>query len=504
MSRVERTLFHTAVYGLGMVLNRGVVLLLLPLYAHLLSPAEVALWDLCSVTVLFLVPILQMGMSSALLRAYNDTDDEAERVRSIATIFYFSCAVWVLAGIALIRFAEPIAGWILEDRAHEGLMILVVLLAIATTLGNQPLAILRATEQSLTFSIINLFRSIAGPLAIVLLVVVYRRGVEGILLGELLGLVVLAAAGILVHPRYAMPHFDLPALKRALAYGLPLIPMAMAASITMMSDRYFLVHTIGSAEMATYSMAFRVAMVMAVIVRAFQTSWPASALILAKESDAAITTAKFFRWFISAMLLMAVAIAAGSREIIALITPGDTYLGAHLIVPWVVLSYAIYAGVFFVLSATLVTRNTFYAMLIYVGGAALKIGLNTIFIDLFLRLSGGDSVWAGAGASIATVIVYMVELAAAIWIGQKIYPVPYDIQRIAFTIAASIAAMTGIVALSGMPLALGIAGRAAIVLAFAGCIFAARMIPAAERRDVAETIKRRWEGLSKRFRRTKQ
>ena len=54
MSRFGKTLGHTFIYMTGLVLNRGVTFLLVPVFTRVFAPADFAVWDLCNTTLLLL------------------------------------------------------------------------------------------------------------------------------------------------------------------------------------------------------------------------------------------------------------------------------------------------------------------------------------------------------------------------------------------------------------------------------------------------------------------
>jgi O-antigen/teichoic acid export membrane protein len=483
MGHVKRTVFHTAVYGAGIVLNRGLAYLLVPLYTRVLTKTEFATWDVCAIVVLFFVPAFELGMSAALLRFYHHDTSEEERTNMVRTgITFVTLAVTVFTGLGIL-FRDQLAQFALQDNTLGVLIALCVLTAAFTVLGNQPMAIMRAEERSLTYSLVNLFRSLLGPALIVLLVVVFEWGVAGILVGELVGLIAMVVLAFGIHHRYLRPQLDLAVLKRMLIYGLPLVPLGLASVVTLMSDRFFLVHAIGKENMAIFSLGFRIAMIMQILSRAFQTAWPASALVLAKQPEGKPVFAQLFRLIMVLMFGVALGITAFSPELVRIFAGSADYGPAYLIVPWIAFSYALYVAAYYITTNLVIVHRTTHQMFIFVFGAAVKISLNWLLIGWFIRyfdhLPMGVS--GSLGAAIATTLAYIAELVLAWFVTQKHYPVPYEVRKLAWLCAITLGIALACFFASGLPFVPGMALRAVLLAAYPLLLLTVGVVTPAER-----------------------
>ncbi|MCC6144105.1 MAG: oligosaccharide flippase family protein [Candidatus Hydrogenedentes bacterium] len=493
MGHVKRTVFHTAVYGAGIVLNRGLAYLLVPLYTRGLTKTEFATWDVCAIVVLFLAPAFEFGMSAALLRFYHHDTSEQDRTRMVRTgITFVTIAVTVLTAIGIV-FREPLARLAVQDASLGPLMVLCLLTAAFTVLSNQPLAILRAEERSMTYSLVNLFRSLLGPAAIVLLVVVFHWGVAGILLGELIGLVAMVILAFGIHRQYLRPQLDWDMLKPMLRYGLPLIPLGLASVVTLMSDRFFLVHAIGKENMAIFSLGFRIAMLMQIMSRAFQTAWPASALVLAKQPDGKPVFAQLFRLTMAMMFAVALGISAFAPELVRIFGGDAEYGPAYLIIPWIAFSYALYVAAYYITTNLVIVHRTTDQMLIFVFGALVKILLNWLLIGWFIKYFDAlpMGVSGSLGAAIATTLAYIAELVLAWFVTQRHYPVPYELGKLAWLSAITLGIAVGCFLATGLPLAASLALRALLLAAFPLLLLATGIVTPAERGKVTGLIRKR-------------
>src|SRR5690554_5786528 len=126
MNKTNKTFVHTLIYMAGLIANRGVAFLLIPFYTRALVPEQFAKLDLCTTTVIFLLPLFELAMGSALVRFYHYTDNEKNRADIIATCFTFvslSVAFFSALGAFL---AEPIGLLIFGDADNRTLIYLII------------------------------------------------------------------------------------------------------------------------------------------------------------------------------------------------------------------------------------------------------------------------------------------------------------------------------------------------------------------------------------------
>ncbi|HOZ45114.1 MAG TPA: oligosaccharide flippase family protein [Candidatus Hydrogenedentes bacterium] len=468
---------------LGLILNRGVAFLLVPFYARALEPSVFAKLDLCMTTVLFLAPLFELGMASAMLRFFHLYEDPEERLAATRTSFTFILLAVSAFTALVLGVANVLSVGVFGDEAGASLIRLVGLTAAITVVGNQVLALLRAQEKSVSFAILNLVRSLVGPAAIILLVVRFDLGLYGVLWGEIAGLGVMMIAGIVMCRRWFGLTLSGKALREMLAFGLPLLPMGLSTPIITMSDRYFLRIWVGFEELAVYSLGFKIAMIVTLLTRAFQTAWPAAAYQIAKEEDATRSIADIFRIVVVGISAMALFLSVAAPELVQIVGGRAIYMPARAIVPWIAFSYAVYLCVLYVLTSLTIANKTGAVFLVVSGGCIAKILLNLALIKTY----------GTVGAAVSTLAAFAVELIVGYAVAQRIYPVPYPLRRILlFTIAVTASAV-GAWSASRLSLGLSLALRVLVLAAFPVAAFGTGMIHRSELRSVWRSIAPRIE-----------
>lgn len=489
MPSVKRTLGHTLVYMLGILANRGIAFLLVPLYTRVLPPSEFAKWDLCTTTIVFLLPVFEMGMATALLRFYHLVNTDEDRLRVCRSSFAFVTASAFLLSALIMGSAEPLARAVFGDADDATLVQLIALAAGVMVVNNQVLALLRAQSRSILFSILNLVRAIIGPSVIILLVLWFDWGVVGVLIGDIAGLLAVTCIGLFSARRY-FGIFPNPALlKRMLLFGVPLLVVAIASPVINYSDRYFLRWWVGLEEMAVYSLGFKIAMLLSLLTQAFQTAWPASAFELDKDQYGSAKMAQIFRIMMTGMLGAALIVSLFAPELVALFAGSAFYQEARSIIPWICFANVSYLALLYILTVVTIANKTVSISLIVVAGCAAKIALNYVLIPRFGTL----------GAAASTVIATWVELVPAYLLAQRVRSVPYRLPSVLSFTALTVGAMIASVLVGGLPPIQSAPLRVTVLAGFVATAWLFGMITAAEFREIWRTVVGRLRRLSLAF-----
>ena len=95
-----------------------------PCITRVFAKSEVAAYDLCAATVLFLTPFFELGMAATIGRFFHHYDDESDRSRvfSAAVVFVSVCAT--LGAIVVAFFSPMLSMLVFQDERHASLIVL--------------------------------------------------------------------------------------------------------------------------------------------------------------------------------------------------------------------------------------------------------------------------------------------------------------------------------------------------------------------------------------------
>ncbi len=195
----------------------------------------------------------------------------------------------------------------------------------------------------------------------VVLVVALHDGARGLLLGNY-GATTVVLLGLWWTMRRRLVRRD-PSLEPTgvlLRFGLPTVPAEASVYALSIIDRYYIFHHRSPALAGLYSIAVKLAGVVAFIVRAFQYAWPPLAYSVRDDAEAARLYGLVTTYYLLVSGLVVAGLALLGRWVLRLLA-APAYFDAYRALPWVALGWAMYGlwVVFLVIAgrAKVTTRN---------------------------------------------------------------------------------------------------------------------------------------------------
>lgn len=333
---------HGWMFMVANVVNRAAGLLLLPLYAKVLSPAEFGVYALISVVGDIVAVMLMIGMINAFTVVYFEHPDGRSRSRVVSTTMI---GLWA-ASLALLAVALP-AGWgaseLLFGSRDQGPIIAFAFAGIAfSAVFELALAYYRVHKRSGTCLLISVGKAV-GLIGLNLSFLLWMDlGVTGIFLANAITFVglgvgltvaILAANGL---------GFSFGLLKRVTVLGLPFMPQTMLDMGNQFAMRYLVNLLMGVAAVGVLSFGLRLATMLYMFLTAsFLQIWSVSR-IEAQDNTAGREQSEFvFYLFVVLLSAAALGMALTAPEVLWLIASSeyDTVLPC---MPLLVLAYVVH------------------------------------------------------------------------------------------------------------------------------------------------------------------
>lgn len=483
-SALRQLLSQSIIYGLGSVAGSMVSFLLIPLYTHHLSPAEYGQLEAILATYQIGLILFAWGMASSLYGTYfGRCRDEDERRTLVTTAILMVLGV---AGLmtALGFWAAPHLAALLPDLGVTYLRAIVGLAALGA-IGLLPLSILRARQKPHLFVALTLSQLVLTVGLNLYHVGMRGMGVEGVLLSMAIvqgGLAVITLGGVFwKYPLRFSPRLAW----TLLSWGGLHLPNSIAAWITHLTDRYFLLWFTTATQVGVYSLGSKLGMIVMVgLATPFSLAWPAYMYSLAEKDPEGAP--KIFAAALTYLMLAASVAFLGlslfAPEILGLIAT-DSYQGAAEVIPMLVLASVLAAAhPVFLTGVNLARRFGFY--LLFTGiGAGVNVGLNWLLIPRM----------GAMGAAVAKVAGYAAVAAVSYAVAQRLHPIPYDWGRLGKLVLACL----GIFMLGQIAAATGtwsLPLRVLAFLAFPVALHALGFFTATEKAHLKRRLKRLMAG----------
>ena len=425
MSTIKKFFKDTIIYGLATVLPRLMNFVLVPLHTDKLETSSYSDNTTFYVYAAFFNVLLTYGMETAFFRFFTKSEEKS-KVFSTALISLTVTAVIFL--LVVFAFNEQLAGIVNLNQTYFNLLIGVLVLDTIVVI---PFAYLRATGRPIKFTAIKLSNIVIYVLLnFFFLWAIPKFGInypnyESDDLVKYIFIANLAASiftFLLLSPYFFKTklQFSKTIFKQLLNYGLPIMIAGLAYVINENFDKWLLPDVLGKDINGAYSGCYKIAVFMTIFIQAFRLGAEPFFFNHAKEKNAKETYARIMKYFVIFGSAMLVFIIAYLDIFKSLIVRDESYWIAIQIVPIVLLAN-LCLGIYFNLAIWYkLTDKTRYGMYLSIVGALITIVFNVVMIE---KIGFIASAWA-------TLLAYGVMMILSYYLGQKHYPVPYNLKII--------------------------------------------------------------------------
>jgi O-antigen/teichoic acid export membrane protein len=182
----------------------------------------------------------------------------------------------ILGSVVLTASADltgPLWAHQVGFASYTGLVRMAVLWAGLSAVTNSALALLRSQDRLLAFSTVSLLQSVVAEVTSLLFVAFLEATATMFILGQVMVQGVAAIVALIITRPRMLRREDSAVVKRALAFGLPLIPAALSTFVLNSSDRLIVQSQLGSGEVGRYQVAYNVGALPMLLLGVLNSSW---------------------------------------------------------------------------------------------------------------------------------------------------------------------------------------------------------------------------------------
>ena len=422
MSGLKSLAKETAIYGVSSIVGRFLNYLLVPVYTIALPASSGGYGVVTNIYawVALMLVLLTCGMETGFFRFANKGQDDPMRVYS-TTLLSVSIGSVVFVVLGLL-FLEPIAGW-LEYGEHPWYIGMMMIVVAMDAIQSIPFAYLRYKKRPIKFTALKLL-FIFLNIALNLFYYVVLKG-NDVGYAFLFNLVCTSVVMLCMIPelRGFTYVLDRELLKRMLRYSLPLVILGVAGILNQVADKIIFPFVYpdeaeATVQLGIYGAASKIAMIMAMFTQAFRFAYEPFVFGKSKEKDSREMYAQAMKFFIIFTLLAFLAVMF-YLDILRHIIGRDYWDGLR-VVP-IVMAAEIFMGIYFNLSFWYkLIDETRWGAYFSLTGCTILILMNIFLIPKYGYIA---CAWAGfTGYGVAMLLSYFV--------GQKKYPIQYDLKAI--------------------------------------------------------------------------
>lgn len=443
MNPLKKLASQTAIYGLPSIVGRFLGYMLVPLYTRVFTTGEYGVVNVYYSYAAFLMVILTYGMETAFFR-FNENEENKESVFSTGMISLITSSVLFLILASL--FAQSVANWI-EYPQHKDYVIWFAWILALDALSSIPFAKLRAQNKANRFATIkminivtniglNLFFILWCPFSLkhdswssanALINLFYQPhwNIEYVFISNLI------ASGLtlaLLAPQFLGINWKPNTMlwRKMFFYAFPLLFAGMAGIVNETFDRlllrYLLPADIAEDQVGIYGACYKISILMTLFIQAYRFAAEPFFFAMAKEKDAKAVYAKIMDYFvITVSLIFLITMLYLDDFFIHFI--GREFRGGRNVIPILMLAN-LFLGIYYNLSIWYkLTSKTIWGAWLSAIGAVITLVLNFWWIPL----SPDHLIHGYLGSAWATFICYGSMMILSYLIGQKYYPVKYNL-----------------------------------------------------------------------------
>ena len=437
---IKKLFGEIAIYGLSSIIGRLLNYLLVPLYTYVfINPADYGVVSELYAWVAFLIVILTFGMETAFFKFIQNEGDQKNVFSTALSALLSLNSVFFLI---VLLFYQDIASLLLYEDHGEYIVMLGAIVSI-DAISALPLAKLRAEEKAKRFSIIQL-SSIAVNIILNVIFLLFwfdynnpEQGVFYIFLANLIA--------SLVKPIFLLKSFtlirgiDRSLLKRMLVFSFPLAIAGFAGIINETLDRILLKQMLynpenpssldyAEAQVGIYSASYKLAMLIAILLQAYRYAAEPFFFSQMKNQDRNKIYSQIMNVFIAFVCGIFLLVTL-NIDIFKYFIQNETYWVGLQVVP-ILLMANIFLGVYYNQSIWFkLSGKTKFGAYIALFGASLTVLINILYIPKFGYMA---CAWA-------TLIVYFTQMVISYILGQRHYPIPYNLKKFIFYISLALA-----------------------------------------------------------------
>lgn len=424
----------TGIYSLGIILLRASSFLLLPFYSQMFSTSDFGNYTLILSFYTILAVIVQAGFQASLTKYYVEAESSEEKKLIFSTVVNSLIILSVVVAISMIIFSSQTSYLIFATGNYDKIIISSAFLLIVETVSYYNLHLLRAREESKRYVLIVSISAILNLIINFLFIASFNFGILGIFLAQIVSSSVsLGLSYRLIKNDYVLK-IDPRIIKRLLIFSLPLLAAGILSTFVDLADRFLINHYMSAKEVGCYSFAYRIAMVMNIVVISFSSAWNPRSLDDIKNKIIVSTLPRVFTRLLFMLTFVFLAVALLVDDLFTFQLYGKTlfakeFYSGIFIIPFILMSYLFRGLSSFYSIYPLTTGKSYHYLIGDLIGFITNILLNILLIPRYGLL----------GAAVATLISYFLIALYSFVISYKALDFIYEKWRAVLMIVVTAA-----------------------------------------------------------------
>jgi O-antigen/teichoic acid export membrane protein len=418
LSKNDKVLKNTGIYGIVSVLQKAIQFFLLPVYTAYLTPKDFGITGVVGSVVSFLSIFYVLSLNGAVTKFYYDYKDDKEKVKELwGTIFLFV----LINSLALTSIFTVFHKYLLDPFAKGVSFYPYLLLGLISVTLNPCYSIFQSTLQARQigkkFGLNNFLYFLVNLSLTLLFVVGFKLKAAGILLALAITDIIFFIYTLIDFTPTIKLKINKPILKKSLDYSLPLLPHSLSGWILAMLDRLFLNNMKSTTDVGIYNTGFQFANIVNILTTAVNQAFVPWFFENAKEGkEGKRRIIKFAEYLSIVFAFVALILSLFGKEVLTLMTSNKDFVEGWKVIPFLSFAYAFNGLYYFFVSPLFYnSKGTRKIPAVTLSNAGLNALLNALFIPKYGII----------GAAVASLISMITCSMFILIVSNKIEPIGY-------------------------------------------------------------------------------
>jgi O-antigen/teichoic acid export membrane protein len=405
----------------GWALNAVLRLSLLPLFTRYIDSSEYGVLSILDAFVEIIQIVCAVGLSSAIVRYYHDTTDEAEQNATFSTGILMLLVISSLCFILVFLFRLPLTSLVIGSGNDPRYLTLCAATMAFGLIRSGTDSYFISRKESVAFVLVQSVQAILNSCMSVYLVVFREMGVIGMLIGNAVSAALVTGFVLIFVLRRVYLKYRYDIAIKLVKFGAPLAVSLIAAAGIHTLDRFFLRYYTSMSSVGLYSLAYQFPfMLNSILAASFDRIFVGSTMYeIGKSSDAINQYKRICTYYMGLLGFALYSLSVCSKTVVKIFTAPE-YANAAVYIPLISLSIWIYGLHTFLKTSVLLKKKTHLFTINHFIALAVNIVFNFVLVPPF----------GAMGAAFATAITYSSFSLFGLIIYRKVYPLEFEWERL--------------------------------------------------------------------------
>ena len=321
----------SVIYGLGAALNKAITLITFPLLARHFSVQDFGIIDLLNTLVVLVITVLVFGQDSAVARYFYEHDEPAKRRQVVSQSFVFQLGILALVVPCMLMLSGPLSTLLKVGEDGETVVRLMILQVPFFLLINFSQGILKWTFRRWQFLFISVGSTVGTLTGLLLAIEFSDLSVVDLFTIYLVVRAVFGLVGVWFVGQWITWPTGLDHLRQLIPFAVPFGIVCVISSMLPFIERNAVVAMIGAEALGIFAAGAKVAMLIGIVINAFETSWGPFSLSIYREHDAARTFRAVLK-VVAVGLCGATLLLSAIGDVLVVLLGSSKYAGAGQVV----------------------------------------------------------------------------------------------------------------------------------------------------------------------------